>query len=108
MAHLLFNCIHVQNLIRDIRNNLTPHYDYNPVYLNNAVKFLIGLGLKKADNLTFLLTINIARYVWIIKHKDRNLSLAGFKNYFNYFIKSQKFTGLLTSLTNINIELLWN
>ena len=108
MSHLLFNCNIVQDLIREIRNCLTVMYPYDPVYLNNPEKFLLGIGFKHADNLTFLLTINIARYVWISKHKNNIPSLAGFKNFFNYFIKTQKYVGILDSLQNINIEQIWN
>ena len=75
--------------------------------MNNPQKFLLGIGLKSCDDKTFVLNINIARFIWIAKHDGRALSLQNFKHFFNSFIKIQKFAGVLKAVRDVDLETLW-
>ena len=108
LLHLLFQCHHVQSLITSMKNNITQLYDFDNSYLMDPQKFLLGKGIKKADNKTFLLTINIARFVWISKHDSRPLTLDNFKFFFNSFLRIQKLAGVLREVRDVDIDSIWS
>ena len=107
LVHLLFYCNQVQTLITTIRNNISPLYIYDSTSLNNPQRFLLGIDYTKCDNKTFLLNINIARFVWVAKHDGRALTLNNFKFFFNSFIRIQKFAGVLRALADVDTEAMW-
>ena len=65
------------------------------------------MGIKNSDNKTFLLNINIARFVWVAKHDGRTLPLNNFKNFLNFFIKIQKYAGVLQQVRDVDPNALW-
>ena len=104
----MFNCTIVQNLITEIRNAINILvYQYSPEYLNDPFKLLLGHGIDTPDCRNFVLGINIARYVWITKHKDTSPNLNGFKNFFKFFINKQKFVGKLSCISALNPNDMW-
>ena len=108
MVHLMFQCTIVQNLINEIRNSINRLvYQFSPDYLNDPFKLLLGHGIDTPDCRNFVLGINIARYVWVAKHKDIIPNLNGFKNFFKFFITKQKFVGKLTCINALNPNDMW-
>ena len=93
--------------MNEIKTNISPLYDYDNTYMNSPEKFLLGVGIENSDNRTFILNINIARFVWVAKHDGRSLTLTNFKNFFNFFVRIQKTAGVLRQVRDLDPNALW-
>ena len=106
---MLFKCDKVRKFYDDVRQKLNINaYNFSADLFQNERKFLLGHTIKDSDNLDFILSINLTRYVWLAKWFEKQLSYEAFKNKFNFILKVQKRSNILASIRNINIDEIWN
>ena len=107
VKHLLFDCMIVLTLYREILNNLTVLYPKRDEINLNAFQFLLGEYDSKSDREDFIMVINMMRFVWVCKCTGMQLSLDNFKNFFGRFCKIQQKANILRCIQNIQLDSIW-
>ena len=90
IIHLLFECNVSQTFIGEVKNNISVFYNYDESFLLNPLAFLTGALLRSPNDRTFILILNMSRFLYISKCKEELPSFAGFKNFFNHFLINHK------------------
>ena len=107
VKHLLFDCMIVLTLYREIIDNLTVLYPKRDEVNLNAFQFLLGEYDFKSDREDFILVINMMRFVWVCKCTGMQLNLENFKNFFGKFCRIQQKANILRCIQNIPLDSIW-